>query len=152
MKSPDWHVISIRLWKLTVDVLPWTCLSEGRWLSRQTGGQSKHYKWFCVWEDLRCWGAWDLSVGTRLRTSHYWSDWCLEERDVERHKHSTIFLERMRKSHWPHYQSDEQWNCFKRKILGEISQTWAFPPSTKVTIYNWTKLNQMLSSFSQTQA
>ena len=72
----------------------------------------------------------------------------------ERHgktKHSTIFLERMRKSHWPHYQSDEHWNCFKCKILGEISQTWAFL-STKVTIFNWTKLNQMLPSFLQTQA
>ena len=84
MKSPDWHVISICLWKLTVDVSPWTGLSEGRWLSRQTGRQSKHYKWFCVWEDLRCWGAWDLSVGMRLRISHCWSDWCLEERDMER--------------------------------------------------------------------
>ena len=27
------------------DILPWTCRSQGKWRSKQTGGQSNHHKW-----------------------------------------------------------------------------------------------------------
>ena len=93
-----------------VDVLPWTCLSEGKWPSRQSGRQSNHYKWhasqriLCV-EELET-----LRVGTKPRTAHHWMP------EGERHgkrKHSMIFLERMREGH---RQSDEHWDCFKGNV------------------------------------
>ena len=61
-------------------------------------------------------------------------------------KYSTVFLERMRKGHWPHCQSDEHWNCFKGNVGGNVSGMgwsahglfWAqkIPSSTEL---NWTK-------------
>ena len=65
----------------TVDVLPWTCRSEGKWRSRQTGGQSNPHNWLAsrkIWsfEELET-----LPAGTKPRnhtTDH------LAKRGVER--------------------------------------------------------------------
>ena len=56
-----------------VSVLPWTCWSEGKWLSRWTGRQSNPHKWLAsrkIWsvEKLET-----LPAGTNSRTSHHWS-------------------------------------------------------------------------------
>ena len=56
--------------KTPVDILPWSCRSEGAWLSRCNGGQSHYRKWLAsqkIWsvEELET-----LPACTKPRTSH----------------------------------------------------------------------------------
>ena len=53
-----------------MDILPWTCQSEGKWPSRQTGEQCNHHKWFSSWK------IWSVEAFETLpRTSHYLVTW-----------------------------------------------------------------------------
>ena len=101
--------------KTPVGVLPWTCWSEGKWPSRQTGGQRNHYKWLAskkIWciEKLKT-----LPAGTKPRMSHHWS---LGGERRGKRKREMIFFKRMREGH---HQSDEEWNRFKG-YSGETSE------------------------------
>ena len=105
-----------------VGMLLWTCWSEGKWLSRQTGWQSNSHKWLASQKFQSAGELETLPVGTKPRTSHHWLPW--GERHGKR-KCLTIFheTEGMRESHC---QSDEHWNYFKGNI-GETPETvWAF--------------------------
>ena len=59
--------------KSPVGVLPWTWQSEGKWPSRQTGGQSNHHKWHVSWKILSAEELETLPGGLKPRTSHHWS-------------------------------------------------------------------------------
>ena len=93
--------------KTPVGVLPWTCRSEGKRPSRQTGGQSNPHKRLASRKILSVEELETLPAGTKPRTSHYRSPG--GERRGKR-KRSTIFLERTKNGH---RQANEQWNCFK---------------------------------------
>ena len=61
--------------KTPVGALSWTCRSEGKWPSRQTGGKSNPHKWLAsrkIWsgEELET-----LPAGTKPRTSHHRFPW-----------------------------------------------------------------------------
>ena len=53
--------------KTPVGVPLWTCRSEGKWPSRQTGGKKQPSQVACFSEDLKCWGAWDTTCGHKAK-------------------------------------------------------------------------------------
>ena len=91
-------------------------MPEWRETTQQTDWRAKQPSQVaCFSEDLKCWEAWDIPVGTKPRISHHWSPG--EERCWKR-KRWTIFLERTREAY---RQSDKQWNRFKDNV-GETSE------------------------------
>ena len=56
--------------KTPAGVLPWTCRSEGKWPSRQTGGKSSPHKWLASRKILSIEELETLPAGTRPRTWH----------------------------------------------------------------------------------
>ena len=75
--------------------IPWTYQSEGKWLSRETGGQSNPRKRSATWKVLNVEKLETLPVGTKPRTPHPWQP--TGERRGKR-KHSMMITERMRES------------------------------------------------------
>ena len=115
--------------------MPWTWHSEGKWLSRQTGGQSNYHKWHVSWKILSAEELETLPGGTKPRTSHHWSaggkiTWLWQP----------IFLEMTREGHC---QSDNHWNHFKGNVRetferqGETHNYISFSECTDTNL-NWT--------------
>ena len=110
--------------KTPVDVVPWTCRSEGKRPIKQTGGQSNPHKWLASPEIWRVEKLETLPTGTKPRTSYHWSPGG-ERRSKGKHK--TIFLERTGECH---RQADERWNRFKGNVgclRDGVERIWAFP-------------------------
>ena len=117
-------------------------------MTEQIDWRAKHLSQVtCILKGLKCW-VWDTTCRHMPRTSHHRSP------GGERHrkgKHSTIFLERMRKGH---RQWDQHWNCFKGNT-GETPEKqggahiYMGLPERIDTILNWTELVLLLllSSF-----
>ena len=99
--------------KTPVGILPWTCRSEGKRPSRQTGGQSNPHKWLA---SRKIW-----SVG-KLETPHQWSPG--EERRWK--KYQTIFFGTVSKATLGKLPRDV------------VERIWAFPSAY---IPSWTELN-----------
>ena len=78
-----------------VDVLPWTCRSEGKRRSRQTGRQSNPHKRSASWKVWSVEELETLPAGTKPRIPHPW--WPTGERHGNG-KHSMMITERMRES------------------------------------------------------
>lgn len=51
--------------------LSFTCRSQERGQSWQTGEQSNHYEWLTSWTIWKCWDAWDTSCVSKPKTSHH---------------------------------------------------------------------------------
>ena len=138
--KPRLACVSVHLppWQTPVDVLPWTCRSQGKWPSRETDGQGNPHKWLA---SRKIWSIKEpetAPAGTKPRTSI--TD-RLEQKGIERGSAGRSSLTKTRKGHG---QSDQGWTYFK----GDTGKTGrnAYGLFGVENLPSWTELNTTITT------
>ena len=112
--------------KTPVRVLPWTCRSEGKWPSRQTGGQSNPHKWLAS-RKIWCWEAWDTTCGHKAKDITPSITWRREAWKMETLDDLPWKDERGRPSSIRRTLEPFQRQCWGKLLRDGVEHIWALP-------------------------